>query len=253
MAAGFTLLEASGSNQTPAETSSATGAFAPAVGDIIFWGLKDYDTSADPVMTGNTGTWTRLLNRQAGGGGEDTLAIFRCTGAGSSAAQTVSEGGAAGGWLDFMWCVVRPVDLTYVGVAGSNDTSEGIATSLVVSLSTSSPAGLLGWGWTTYNSITVATDSGWTVLSDDVEIASCGVSDAQYRLSDDTEWIWDNSGNAPSMAGVLEFSAAASGLQAIRDFELAIQRSWEKVGRIFVPENYGKLWKPPTVPGLVGV
>jgi len=203
MAAGFTILTSNALN-APVETSRATASVTPAVGDLAFWYLPNYAAAPTYQLTGADVTWT-LLDSVV----HDTdhvLAVFRATaGGGTAGVQTFADTGSDD-WLDPCWAIVRPTDLTYVGVAGKGSG----AAQITITITSESPAALLCYyGRHVSNTFNTVTD--WTELLD-TGVTGDSSEQLQWRDSDVAS-IESNVVGAGQMAGiVLDFSAAASGL-----------------------------------------
>jgi len=201
----FTLLDHATVN-AGLEGTRASNSFTPAVGDIMFWMLRTYAAAPTYTLTGTDVTWTEIDSLVFNT--DSVIVAFRVTAGGGTAGVQTFDDSAADQWRDPSWMAIRPVDLTFDGVAGKNSTASG---DLTITLTTSSPAALFAFfaneGETTFNA-----DSGWTILQQAAASLTntiCG----EYRLSDDTEVIGDiNAGGSAPHGGIcVDFTASGGG------------------------------------------
>jgi len=92
------------------------------VGDIVFvYARALAATPSGESLTGGGGTWTEIGTQVSVGGGSDWLYVYRCTSVSSPSDSAVTFA-VTQDWADTAWSAIRPVDLTYVGIAGQGNT-----------------------------------------------------------------------------------------------------------------------------------
>jgi hypothetical protein len=208
--ADFTILDSGQFNSTVATSRDTTNAITPAVGDLCFFsGAVSVGTGA--ALTGGGMSWT-LVQLEANS--DNFVAAFRAvSGTPSSGVLTFS---ASDNFRDHAYAVIRPVDLDYVGVAGSNNSAGSSVDTLTIPLTTSSPAGLLAYcaAAGTVPTSWAVDPGGWAEILDAFE-ASGASHQVQERFSDDTEVICDAAINARITGVCLEFDAAGSSVNLV--------------------------------------
>lgn len=206
MAAAFTKVNSETATYSGTLTTDTAFTYTPEVGDIVAYYLQS-TTEGHPRVSCGGATFSLIDWAQVDDSG-DMFTVKRCTAGGTSDNITIDQDFDS--FSGHAIVIVRPVDLTYAGIANTSGEIDTVnaSGSLTVGLTTSSPAGLLAFGGIPANQ-GWTDDSGWTGLSEDRDSAFS--LDTQYRLSDDTEWVANPDPATIDIAGlVLEFSAAAA-------------------------------------------
>ena len=202
--ADFNVLDSEALNHGGVTSQDTTLAITPAVGDVAcVTGGVSAGTGA--ALSGGGMTWElEVLVHDVDS--DSFLAVFR------AASGTPSEGvltfTSSDNWIDTTYAVVRPVDLEYTGVAGS-DSSEATVDTMSITLSTSSPAGLLGFCHAALANQNMAEDTanGFAEIGSEIVVAQGRTLQLQEKFGDAAALVIDSQDNTYLLGAVLEFSA----------------------------------------------
>lgn len=193
-------------DQETAAGTRTTESATPQLGDFVACGMTN-SVGTDSALSGGGMTWT-LRRLQAGASAY--IAVFEATSGTPAAGQlthTTSDTGR-----DFCYVWVRPAaNETYNAITGNS--ASDVSVTVDLSGLTATTAELIAFGHQAVDGVTFTVDSGWTMIRDvqtDDPTANAEGICAQYRASDDAEWICDPSGSGVTSAVVVEMVAAAS-------------------------------------------
>jgi len=211
MAADFTIIDNEARDHVASESEATTVAFTPAIGDVAFFTLTNFeDSEADVALTGGGMVWAKLIFEQ----NVTTWGVLAFRAASGTPSESVLTITAGDSWIDTMYAIVRPVDLTYTGVAGSDDSAGVAVDTLSVTLSTTTPGGLLAYFGNNDDNITWNVNVGnvdWVEIMDQT-VASGRSHQLMEKFGDDTDVIGDAASNEEITGVVLEFAAIGGGI-----------------------------------------